>query len=150
MSYDIALEDFEPKMAYWIRKKGYTIEIRRHQSHSLYNPARIEYGWCVYIYIYSGHTVTKMFNLLKDERNTLANEWHCYNSLIVEGIPFHWGCTFFDVEYDAHGNDTLYKMGCDYSHYEDDKFKQSEKVHMQILLDVQILVNYMENFENEN
>ena len=124
---------------------NFAVEICRH--HKGY---RDEHGWCVYVYIREAHPLFNEVNI---------GHTDYYNIDAVNGMPLHGGCTFFELI--RHQNDAgefssrkyksgdvyAVKIGCDYSHLDDNEFSTyaTRDDASLVFRDAQELYDWMKN-----
>lgn len=127
--------DFDKKISWSHREKGYTIEIAVWRSQGLPNigvPA--ENHWALYAYIYNTH---KLFQTLPESEDI----FDC-------PIEFHGGCTFAKMIRGKDGEIRTKQFGCDYSHYGDKYFMEHtnmEVIPPEITSDALVLMNWLNN-----
>lgn len=95
-----------------ISENNFLIQLRAWRSSD-------EWIWNVYAYIYEGHPL-------------FAEE---HREFVKYGLPFHGGCTFdligttqplMGIKYTWQRESKYIKVGCDYNHYEDERFNSSD------------------------
>ena len=106
----------------WSRRgEGFLIEVVRWETmpKKKYEELKVKcsldtgcFIWNVYCYIYPKHP---LFSKLEKE-----DMFDCPID------NFHGGCTFSKWHRDADGGITVKQYGCDYNHYQDDRFTQIE------------------------
>lgn len=118
----------------WLYKTydNFNIEIKMWKSpDELDVGVRGEYHWCLYVTIFKGHRLfEKASNNKSDYDMDLGNA-------IYPG--FHCGCTYYNKQAD------YVKIGCDYSHLNDEYFMDSAELPDEIIGDAKDLFDFMKN-----
>lgn len=93
-----------------------------------------EHNWNVYAYLYPKHP---LFVVLRDEedKSTYSDS--------LDDIPFHCGCTL--RQYIKTNEDECVKIGSDYQHYMDDRFRQykTKEQALEVFVDAERLARYL-------
>ena len=91
----------------------------------------VQQKWNIYVYVRRNHPM----------HGQLVLDKPYYDQEAVTDIPFHGGCTYFEPDLDGD-----IKIGCDYSHWGDDRFHELEKPDAELLNDLQQVYDHMINY----
>ncbi len=93
------------------RHDKFTVEVSRHVAQAHEELGMGPNRWCIYVYIYPEHPLFGSIDLGGGMwQNLLAN------------LPLHGGCSFFKVHQQFKGEVTSVQIGCDYSHYWENRY----------------------------
>lgn len=126
--------NWKHKDVYTLRGTNFCIEVVRWNFYPIFNvDNKNKNVWNLYVYIYPEH---QAFSKYENEDSK-------------HSIPFHGGCTFYQKHNNPlTGDITSIQIGCDYTHYMDDQYK--EMITMEdaasIFYDAEYLFNKFENY----
>jgi len=126
--------EWQHKDLWILRHQDFAVEVSRHVAQAHEELGLGSNRWCVYVYVYPTHPLSGSIDLD-------GGMWQ--NPLV--GFPLHAGCSFFKVHQQFKGEVTSVQIGCDYNHYEDDRYSHmaTKAEASSVFRDAEELFNWM-------